>query len=480
MNSGNRKASIIQSFSSKKFKYGSYATVMTIIVIAAVIIVNLVADLIPVRIDLTWNKLYSLSEQTFKVLDGLEDDVTIYFVGEPDSVNLVIKEIVQRYASRSNRISIDYIDPVRDPITAQKYTKDGRSLSTGSIVVESGEKFRVISQYDMYNFSSNTSQLQVESLAVEQRLTSAILFVSGAEMPVAYLLEGHGEAILDYNTRKQMELDNFNIQNLNLLGKDAVPDDADLLIINAPTRDLSEDEAKVLKAYLENEGKAIFLMNLLIEDLPNFQSVFQTYGIRMTNSLVIEGEQGRYIGGNPLFLLPQYGSHEIVSPIKTNDLPLYIPGGQAIEILDTKRNTTTIETLLSTSDKAFARAANSESTSLEKQEEDLAGPFSLAVAIEDRVYNLAANETYTTRLVVIGNAEFLNTGFEGGVDLFLNSLNWVFEREESISIRPKSLGVQPLKVTNTQLRIYTILSMIVIPVGCLIAGLVVWLRRRHL
>lgn len=481
MKFGNNKVNILQSFKSKKFKYGGYATVMTLIVIAALIIVNLVADLVPVRIDLTSNKMYSLSEQTEDVLTNLEEDITIYFIGEPGSANVMIEEIVQRYARLSNHISTDYLDPVRDPITAQKYTKDGGQLSYGNLLVEQGEVFRIISQYDMYNFSqSQSGETRVESLAVEQRLTSAILFVSGAEMPVAYMLEGHGEASLNYDTKKQMELENFDIQTLNLLGMDEVPEDADLLIINGPQRDLSDEELTVLDNYFSNNGKAIFMIDLLIQELPNFQTLFQTYGIQLSNSLVVEGEQGKYIGGNPLYVLPELSNHEIVSPIKSNSIPLIIPGAQAIEVLDSRRNTLTIEPLLTTSDKAFGRSATSSETSLEKQEGDLSGPFSLAVAIEDRVYNLSANETYKARMVVIGNSGFLNTGMEGASNLFMNSLNWVFEREESISIRPKALGVQPLTITATQQKIYGGLSMIIIPLACLIAGLVVWLRRRNL
>lgn len=478
----NNKINLLQSFKSKKFKYGGYATVMTLIVIAALIIVNLVADLIPVRIDLTSNKMYSLSEQTEEVLGNLEEDITINFIGEPGTADVMIEEIVQRYARLSNRINTDYMDPVRDPLTAQKYTKDGGQLNYGSLLIESGEVFRIISQYDMYNFTQNqsTGQTQVESLAVEQRLTSAILYVSGAEMPVAYMLEGHGEATLNYNTTKQMELENFDLQSLNLMGLDEVPEDADLLIINGPQRDLSQEELTVLEDYFSNNGKAIFMIDLLVQELPNFQALFQTYGIQLSNSLVVEGEQGKYIGGNPLYLLPDLGDHDIVSPIKSNKIPLIIDIAQAIEVSDSTRNTLTIDSLLTTSDKAFARSATSSETSLEKQADDISGPFSIAVAIEDRVYNLSANETYTARMVVIGNSSFLNTGLEGASNLFMNSLNWVFEREESISIRPKALGVQPLTITATQQKVYGALSMIIIPVACLIAGLVVWLRRRNL
>ena len=476
-----KKMNIRQSFHSKKFKYGGYATLLAAIVIAAVIVVNLVVDMIPLRFDLSRNKLYTLSEQTSDIVKGLEDDVTIYYVGEQSSVNSAIEEIVQRYVNGSGHIRTGTIDPARDPLTAQKYTKSGESLSSGSIVVECGEVYHVISQYDMYNFTQTQSGgYQPESLAVEQRLTSAILYVTGAEMPVAYVLDGHGETALDSNIQKQMELENFAVQKLSLLGQDKVPEDADLLIVNSPKRDLSKEEEEALRAYLENQGKALFLMDVLIEDLPNFQAIFNTYGIQMSNVLVLEGEQGSYVGGNPLYLVPKYGDHDITNPIKADNLPLFIPGGQAIDILDTKRNTLTITPLLTTSDKAFGRKSDSQVTSLEKQPDDLTGPFQLGLAIEDSVYNLAANETYKTRIVVIGNSNFPSTGFEGGPNLFMNSLNWIFEREESITIRPKSLTVQPLNITEMQARVYGFLAMILIPAIILIAGLVVWLRRRHL
>ena len=475
-----KKLNILGSFRSKKFKYGGYATLMTAIVLAVLIVINLVAGMIPLRIDLTREKIYSLSEQTYSMLKGLKDDIVIYNIGDPTSASPAVNEIIKRYEGSSKHISMDYIDPVRDPLTAQRYTKDDQQLGVGSIVVENGDVFRTISQYDMYNFSQETQEPQIESLAIEQRLTSAILYVSGAEAPSAYTLEGHGETLLDANIQKQMELENFEIKGLNLLGLDAVPEDMDLLIINSPQRDLSTEEEESLRDYLNNQGRAIFLMDVVVNELPNFQALLRSYGVEMQNALVIEGEEGRYIGGNPLYVLPEYAEHAITTPILTGELPLFIPGGQGIVTLETKRNTLDVKPLLRTSDKAFGRMATSEVVTMEKDEADLPGPFALAVAIEDSVYNLAANKTILTKLVVIGNSTFLSTGYEGSTNLFLNSLNWIFEREESITIRPKSIQTQPLNITEMKFRVYGGISVILIPLIVLILGLVVWLRRRNL
>lgn len=476
-----KKLNILSSFRSRKFKYGGYATLITAIVLVVLIVINLVSGMIPLRLDLTSNKIYSLSEQTYSMLKGLKDDIVIYNIGDPTSASPAVNEIIKRYEGSSKHISMDYIDPVRDPLTAQRYTKDGQQLSVGSIVVENGDVFRIINQDDMYNLSQDTQQQpQIESLAIEQRLTSAILYVSGAEAPTAYTLEGHGETALDANTQKQMELENFETKGLNLLGLDAVPEDMDLLIINSPQRDLTTEEEEFLNSYLKNQGRAIFLMDVLVNELPNFQALLKSYGVEMQNALVLEGEQGRYSSSNPLYILPEYVEHAITTPILSGKLPIVIPGAQGIATLETKRNTLDIKPLLRTSDKAFGRKTDSKAVTMEKDPGDLSGPFDLAVAIEDSVYNLAANKTMLTKLVVIGNSTFLSTGYEGSTNLFLNSLNWIFEREESITIRPKSIQVQPLNINEMKFRVYGGIAVILIPLIALILGLVVWLRRRNL
>ncbi len=473
---------VLSSFKSKKFKYGGYATLITAVVITLLFVTNLVVDMIPARLDLTRNKIYSLSEQTYTVLDRLDTDIIIYGVYEPGKANPTVEEVLRRYQSGSKRIAYDTIDPVRDPLTAQKYTQDGQTLRAGSIVVESGEKFRIISPFDLVNYSTNQQQQQptVESLAIEQRVTSALLFVSGEDTPTAYMIEGHGQKLLPFDIQKQMELENFELKSLNLLVSDGVPEDASLLIINAPKRDLSIEEEQYLREYLENEGRALFMMDILINDLPNYQALFRSYGVELQNAVVMEGASERYAGGNPMWVVPELPSHDIVNPIRTGKLRLIVPVAQGIEILDVKKRTLEIEPIMVTSDKAFGRSATSSAVTFSKEPDDLDGPFNIAVAITDNVYDMTSNESKITKMVVVGNSSFLDTGLEGSPDLIMNSFNWLYEREEGITIRPKSIRVQPLRINEMQYRLYAGLTVILIPLLILAAGLVVWLRRRHL
>ena len=475
-------ASIRNSFKNKKFKYGGYATLMTAVVIAIVIVINLVVDQINWKADLTQNQMFSLSEQTYKVLDNLEQDIKIIGLYETGKEERVVTEIIDRYLARSKRITYTTIDPERYPQLVAKYEKDGQSLSTGSLIVESGDRYKIINRYDLVNYSfSNTSgQFQAQSLAAEQRLTGAILYVTAEDLPVVYLLEGHGEDSLPYDITKQLEIENFTTESLNLLTEDAVPEDAHSVIIFSPKRDLTKDEEEKLRKYMENQGRAIFIMQYLNQELPNFQSLLKSYGVTIDRSVVIEGDNSMH-AGNPLYLVPELGSHSIVSPLKSGQMYMLVPGAQSIQILDVKKRSLKIEPLLVTSENSWAKV-NMESATLEKEEGDLEGPFNIAVAITDEIYE--GNEKKETKLVVVGNAEFLSYNLvsqvPGNANFLLNSLNWLQDREENISIRPKSLTVPRLNIKASQQFILAGVGIILIPLAILASGLIVWLRRRHL
>ena len=474
-------SNIKNSFKSNKFKYGGYATLITAIVIAIVIVINLVVDQIDWKADLTQNQMFSLSDQTYKVLDSLKQDINIIGLYETGNEDRIITEIIDRYQARSKRITFKTIDPERYPQLVSKYEKDGTSLVKGSLIVESGDRYKIISRYDLVNYSYTSNyQAQAQSLAVEQRLTGAILYVTAEDLPVVYLLEGHGENTIPYELSKQLEVENFQTESLNLLTQEAVPEDAHSLVVFAPERDLTKDEEEKIRNYLENQGRAIFIMKFQNQELPNFESLLKSYGITVERSLVVEGDNSMH-AGNPLYLVPQMESHSIVSPLRSEKMYMLIRGPQSIRILDMKKRSLKIEPLLVTSENSWAKV-NMEATTLEKEEGDIEGPINIAVAITDEIYK--DNETKETKLVVISNADFLGSSLAsqvpGNTNFFMNSLNWLQDREENISIRPKSLTVPRLNINASQQLILAGEVVILIPLAILASGLFVWLRRRHL
>lgn len=480
--------SIKQSFKSKKFKYGGYATLMVAVVIAIAIIINLIVDQIPWELDLTQNQRYSLSEQTNNVLDNLKQDVKIIGLYETGNENKTVLdktvlEIIERYQRRSKRVSYTTIDPERYPQLLTKYQKDDTSLSPGSLIVESGDKYKVINRYDLINYGYNqySGEFYAQSLAVEQQLTSAILYVTAEELPVIYRLIGHDEDSIPYDLRKQLELENYTIEDLNLITQESVPEKAHALVVLSPKRDITKEEAEKIRKYLENQGRAIFFIQNLNRELPNFEALLKSYGVALERAVVVEGDPNMYFPGNPLSLIPKMESHSILNPLKSAQMYVFAPRSQSIKELDIKRRTLTIEPLLVTSDKAWAKT-NLESTTIEKEEGDLEGPFNIAVAITDKIYE--DNETKETRLIVVANTNILNSSLisqvPGNANFVLNSINWLRDREEGISIRPKSLLTSYLRISASQQLIFSGVVVILIPLIVLASGLTVWLRRRHL
>ncbi|HZJ57849.1 MAG TPA: GldG family protein [Clostridia bacterium] len=472
---------ILDSFKNKKFKYGGYATLMTAFVLAILVIINLVVGQIPFRVDLTENRLFSLSDQTDTILKNLDQKIEIIGLYQTGNEDKVFDEILQRYRRGNKNISISYVDPVKNPTFSSKYTKDGTSLRDGSYIVETEDKYKVIDYYDLFNVKTDQyGNTRAESLAMEERVTSAIQYVTAEELPVVYTLEGHMEEALPYELRKQMELENYEIKTLSLLTEDQVPEDASVLMIIAPQRDMTGEEEEKVREYLENKGRALFLMDIVEDEMPNFDALLKSYGVALNKALTVEGDKNHYFQ-HPAWIVPNMQSHGIISPMKANKMQVLAMGAQGIIELDMKKRSIEIEPLLITSNDAWGRA-DMKSTAPEKEEGDLDGPFNIAVAIADKTWDEKVGKYDETKLVVMGDAEFIDPRFAsiGNADFVLNSLNWLQDKQESISIRPKSMLSQYLNINAFQRLLFAGIAVILIPLLILGAGLVMWLRRRHL
>lgn len=472
---------ILDSFKDKKFKYGGYATLLTAFVLAILVVINLVVDQISFKLDLTENRMFSLSDQTEKIVKNLDQEIRIIGLYQTGQENRMFDEILQKYRKINKNISITYIDPVKNPTFSSKYTKDGTNLREGSYIVESDERFKIIDYYDLFNIRADQyGNTRAESLALEQRITNAIQYVIADKLPVIYTLEGHMEQELPYELRQQLELENYEIKTLSLLTEESVPSDATVLMVVAPQRDITAEEEQKIREYLENQGRAIFLMEITENEMPNFSSLLKSYGVALNRALVIEGDRNNYFQ-NPAWIIPNMESHEIITPMRSNKMQVLAIGAQGIEILDEKKRSIEVSPLLVTSDNAWGRTDLS-STTVEKEEGDLDGPFNVAVAIADKEWNDETSEYDETKLIVVGDSELLNPQFAsiGNTDFILNSLNWLHDEQESISIRPKSLTTRYLRINAFQKLVIAGIVVILIPLVILGAGFVMWLRRRHL
>lgn len=478
----NKKVSLKEMLSNKRVRYGAYSSVMTIAVIAIIVVLNLVISQFDFKIDLTTEKMFSLSDQTKQIVSSLNKDVDIYTTYATGNENIQFVEMLDKYKGLSNKIKITNKDPNLNPTFMQKYMEDERSISAGSIIVESGNRFKVLSSYDLVDYQPNyqTYRNEVTGIALEQKVTSAIQYVTTDNLPIAYIIEGHNEFELDSTVQDSLANENYELKNLNILTQGSIPDDASLLIINSPARDYSQDEAKILIDYLNKGGKAIFILNFYNDEKPNYESVLASYGVKPQNLVVLEGNQSNCLPNNPLYLLPNIENHDITKPLVDNKLNIILPYTQAIENLQQKNANTKITPLLTTSNSAYAKA-NNEST-IAKESGDIEGPFNLAVLIEDNWFN--DSESYQSKVIVISSPTLFDSGTNqissgANLDFFMNTVNFLVDRQDSISIRSKSLATEYLQLDQTQALIIIAIALIIIPIIIFAIGIVIWLRRKN-
>ncbi len=242
----------------KYLRNGSYSTLLIVIFVAIVVVINMIVGKLPskyTQIDISDQQLYSIGDETKKVLNNLDKDVTIYQIAQSGSEDETISNLLQKYADESKHVKVELKDPVVSPKFVSEYTSD--QVSSNSLIVVCGDRNKVVNYNDMYESTMdyNTYSYQTTGFDGEGQITSAIAYVTTENLPVLYTLEGHGEKELDSTIKEDIEKANMEIKTLNLISEGSVPDDAACLLIDSPSSDISEDEKTALLDYLENGEK---------------------------------------------------------------------------------------------------------------------------------------------------------------------------------------------------------------------------------
>lgn len=467
----------------KLLKHGTYSMAVTAVVIAIVVVLNLVVQEIPSKyreIDLSSQKLYTIGEQTEKILKNLKKDVTLYYIAQDGTESSDIKNLLEKYEEGSKHITVEQKDPSVSPKFASQYTSD--NISNNSIIVVCGDKSKVVDYSSMYETSINyqTYSQEVTGFDGEGQLTSAINYVVSDNMPVLYNLEGHDESSMSETMKETIEKANIEIKSLNLLSEEAVPDDAECLFIFAPATDLTKEEADKIISYLENGGKALIVSNYTDEDMPNFESVLENYGVQPVDGIVLEGNTDNYVSQNPYYLLPNIESGEINSELSSQSRYVLVPLAQGIKKADNIRDTLNISSILTTSDSAYSKTNLKDMDTMEKEDGDIDGPFDLAVSITEKV-----GDDKETQIAYFASASIFNDSINSMVsgtnyELLSASLAWMCSTDDSnqISIPSKSYDTTTLTVPTADINFWSIFVTGVLPVCTLLIGFGIWMKRR--
>lgn len=476
-----KKFDIKDIFSGKATKHGGFMAVVCAVAIAVVVVLNILVGEIPAnitKIDKSHSGMYSIGEETKSILAGLDEDITLYLADKSDSYGEAIYKMLEQYEAATDRITLKQVDLAADPTFAQTYGSGG-TISANSVVVECGDRNRLVDaseifveDYTYYNYNGTVEYYYDGEYAV----TSAIYFVTADDIPSVYTLSGHGEAALADNVAAAIEKNSMSIKDLPLISMDAVPADADCVFINAPSQDISADEAKKLLAYLEDGGDLMLLSAYSGTKMPNLMSVMESYGVYPEYGIAMEGDSSRCISGYPYYLLPHVEAHDAAA-IDTDLSYVIQPLTHGIGINENVRSTVEVTPITNTSDSAYLKVNAFEADTLEKEEGDTDGPIVTGVAI---------TETYggeQTNIVWYASGQMLDSEIDtvvGGnnTTLVITGLSWMCDIENPLTIASKSFASDSLTHTGLGSFVWMIVLMVILPAAFVVIGLVIWLKRR--
>ncbi len=457
---------------------GSYSLIITAVVLAILVAVNVFVNVLPTtwtKLDISSSQLYSITSNTKVVVNNLQKDVTIYWIVQADMEDDILENLLGKYESLSDHIDVVKKNPDVFPTFTEQYTTE--DVPNNSLIVECGQRFRYISNEDIYEYELDyyTYQSYAEAFDGEGAITSAIDYVVSDDLPALYLLEGHGEEDLPAELREQIEKENIEMQQLSLLSLENIPEDADCVMIYAPASDLSKEESEMLSAHVKKGGKLLVISGPL-EDvtLTNLHTLLNNYGVEVTEGIVVEGSSSHYLYGYPYLVLPDMNPHAITDPlIEDRYQPMLSVASGLTMTDDGGTGTGEVSQLLTTSDFAFSKVAGYGLSTYEHEEGDIDGPFALAVAIED---------LSDGGLVWFSSNDFLDyNSYSSGAngDLVMNALSSLIGETEAVSIRSKSLNYNYLTISEETSSFLKVLMIGIIPLTYLGVGITVILIKRR-
>lgn len=464
-----------------RLRAGGYSALASVIVIVIAVFANLAVNLLPssvTQLDMTDNGLYTLSDQTKRIVSSLDKDVDLYLLATSGKEDATVTRLLDRYAGLSSHIRVSCVDPNEQPTFLNAYDLTVSRLYANSVLVDCGGRYRLVgndeifvTDYEMdyysYNYTTTTT------FEGENALTNAIHYVSSDSLPKIFILTGHGEEELSDTLTAAIGRDNMETESLSLMTADAVPEDAAVIVINAPQRDLNADEAALLTAWLEKGGcVALTTAYTSAENMPNLLTVTKAMGLTVTDGIVIEGDSRMHYPRYPYYLLPEIGSHETTEALTEGGYYILTPLAQGLA--ETDAASAEITWLLTTSDSSYAKTAGLNMKTTSREDGDTDGPCHVG----------ALSQNGGGKLFWVTSDGFLSENIDQVVsgansDLFLNVLNWMADREESISIRAKSMDAGTLTVPASDSTLWSVVLIGVVPALLAAAGIMIRIRRKR-
>lgn len=476
----------ISIIKKKWLKDTAKTTLLVAIVIALFIGINYGIKKLDLQdIDVTKDKINSISDQTKEQIKNVDQDVKIYFFGiEEDSTPV---KLVKQYKQENDKISYEVISAGSRQDLEDKY---GITEEASVIIIEVGDKSKILTPDDLYTMDYTTYE-QID--LTEQRITNTIVTLVSGKNPKIYFLTGHNEySIKDHMTILSAYIKNEvnEIESLNLISAGSIPDDCSVLAVMTPDTDFNDMEVTKITEYINKGGKILWFTEpeLNGEKRPNVQKILDLYGVSVDEGVIKETDSKKLLNGSNNFVIPSMSSdNKITEGIsKSGALVLFNPGklnfvdDEKLEELGLK-----VDNLLTTSDKSFFRKDLSITSASATNDEEV-GSFTIASQINKKINDettssmvICASNLFITDYsnIPIGNQNVPLVALYNNKNFALSSIAVLSDREDAIKIE-KNTNVVTYNATEAQDRIIKIIIFIVPVIIVLIGGFVSKRRKR--
>lgn len=453
----------VKSFSARRStRMGANSFLMIVLFMGILLIVNFLAARYSVRWDFSENQNYTLSPETHRILRNLARDVSItVFTREKDPGFQSYKERLDSYRQASHKLSIQFVDPERQPKIAQNY---GINRTDTAVFESAGQSVRIMSPSEV-------------------EITGALLRVSKDTKKRIVFLEGHGERSIEDKDRGGLSLGKealsklgYEVGTLTLLQETAVPDNTQVLIIAGPRRSITSEEKDRLHAYVAKGGHVMVLVDP--DTQANLDDLLARWGLELGRGVLVDLQDRLAQGDLTNLLVRTFTGHEITQDLTSAVL---FPLSRHIKFVEEAGKDWDYVPLARTSPRSWAETDLKGRVVSYNEKEDIQGPLPLAAALVPK----KASEEGKPRsaIVIVGNSAFVSNGFfnfPGNSDFFLHAVGWLAEERDLISISPKEPAHRPFVPNPLQEAILWNVQVLFLPATMLLSGILVWRKRRRL
>jgi len=484
----------ITSFLKSRIVHKAFLGVASLFIVLAILVGLFIISInFPMQFDMTQNKSYTVSKQTTDILSRIVEPLSIVVLrnksSDPTSADWRADLLLKQYARLNKNVEVQYINPIEQPSVKAKYNM----TQLGEIIFIYGNNKQVrIYRSDLAKPSSENSVLFVG----EEKFTQAIYSLLEDKSHTVYFTVGHGERQirdrggegLSY-VRTFLENENYKTDELNIILED-IPTDASLIVIVSPIERFSDYEFRRLSNYVSIGGRILLLYDSVLDRRDfnsNLDKWLTEWGFSVRGDYVIDPVSSVII---PVNIVPQYTDHPITRALEEGNVFASLIIARSISTIPPKHKGT-FKIIIETTPQGYGKVDPTFDLSRARfnPRTDLAGPISLAI---EGSYPVEERDDLFGKIIMFGDATFslnayispeegrsVNVAFSGNKDLFMNSVAYLLDAREKITIRPKETNIRNLTITTTQANFIRYVAQIGLPGIFGIFGILIWFLRRR-